>query len=86
LCTEIGNNVVNRDGSPVQSSNVEGSIQFLVEGLMGVAPSDPLHGDVTTLLTRHYDDAGEIDGNARNRMRSTFIVACSSALVGSTDL
>ncbi|MEO0812513.1 MAG: hypothetical protein AAFY60_06595 [Myxococcota bacterium] len=86
LCTQVANRMVNRNGSPLQSNDVEGSLNYMVERVLGLAPSDPLHTDVAALLASHYEDAGEIDGNARNRLRSTFIVACSSALMGSTDL
>lgn len=86
LCGELGDRVINQSGGPLQSSNIQDSLRYLVENVMAIPPSDPLHGDVTGLLQGHYDAAGDIDGNARNRLRSTFIVACSSALLGSTDL
>ncbi len=86
LCGELGSRVINQTGGPLQSSDIEGSLRYLVEEVMAIPPSDPLHSDVSAALQGHYDAAGDIDGNARNRLRSTFIVACSSALLGSTDL
>ncbi len=86
LCRTIAIGVVNAEGSPLQSDDMDASLDVLVEQVMGLAPSDPRHDDMLGLLGAHVLDAAEITTNARNQLRSAFTLACTSPYVTSTDL
>lgn len=86
LCRTIADVVVNATDSPLQSDDMEGSLDVLVEQVMGLAPADPRHDDMRGLLGGHVLDAAEITNNARNQLESAFVLACTSPYVTSTDL
>ncbi|MEN0065858.1 MAG: hypothetical protein AAGA48_27205 [Myxococcota bacterium] len=87
LCNAVSNNVVNRGESPITTSDVEGSLEFMVSNLMALPPSDPLHAPVLERLQAVISDAEKAGvNNARDRLRAAFQVACSSPFVTTVDL
>ncbi|MEM9457615.1 MAG: DUF1585 domain-containing protein [Myxococcota bacterium] len=86
LCREIAGNVVDAGGSPLQTSDMEGSLDALVDRVMGLSPADPRRAEMRQILSDHLTRAEEVTTNERVRLRSAFVLACTSPLVSSTDL
>lgn len=86
LCRQMGNSIVDAEGSPLQSSDLQGSLDVLVQDLLGLAPSDPRHDSMRTILSEHLEDAAEVTTNAKTQLVSAFGLACTSPYLTSTDL
>ena len=87
FCTSVAGYAVDRDSSPLQSRDVEGSLTWLVSDFMALPPSDPRHEAVLLELQAHQDAADAIDGvNTNEALRATFAVACASPFVALMDL
>ena len=86
MCKDIAKNTVNGQNSPLQSSDMDGSLAFIVETLMGVLPSDPRHPAVTELMTQHIKQVAAVESDQAEQLRSAFVVACTSPFITSTDL
>lgn len=84
LCSEVSNELVD-DGSFIRTSDIEGSIDWLVEGFMGVSQSDSRFADVRAALQGHYDDIREVNTTNRLRLESVATLACVSPFLTSTD-
>ena len=84
LCAEVSNELVD-DGSFVRTSDIEGSIDWLVEGFMGVSQTDSRFADVRAALQGHYDDISEVNTTNRLRLESVAALACVSPFLTSTD-
>jgi hypothetical protein len=84
LCENVAAQVVDATSGTVwSSSDVAGSIEGMVERVMGYPPSHPLHGQAVKILTDHNAAAvtagkGTTAANATNALRSTFALACES--------
>lgn len=86
LCRAMANPVVNREPSPLNSNEMDESIEILVTRLMGLPASDPLYGPVGDRLRQVVDDAEAAGANGRERLETAFVVACNSPFVTSVDL
>jgi hypothetical protein len=86
LCRQIGNSVVDAEGSPLQSNDMDAAVGVLVHDVLGLVPSDPRHDLVQTILTEHVQDAAEITTTAKTQLVSAFTLACSSPYFTTTDL
>jgi hypothetical protein len=81
LCENIASQVVDVTGatdSLYKSASFAAAIDDMVSRVMGVAPSDPRHGEAVTILTSHYNGAIGAKNTATNALRSTFVLACES--------
>lgn len=85
LCSAIANNVVDR-GSPLESNNLEGSLDLLVTDVMGLPSADPRHTPARAILQGVVDDVAKTGRNSRTQLQEAFVVACSSPFLTSTDL
>ncbi len=86
LCQAIANNVVNRDETPLTTSDLDGSVRFLVTDVMGLPPSDPRHGPVLERLQGVVEAADEVGAGSAEQLRTAFVVACNSPFVATLDL
>ncbi|MEL6180881.1 MAG: hypothetical protein AAFS10_18115, partial [Myxococcota bacterium] len=86
LCRYMASRVVNVEGSPLQSSDMEGSLDALVTDLMGLPPSDPRHAPIRAELANLVSEASDVVGSTSRQLQNAFIVACKSPAVTSTDL
>lgn len=85
-CQEFASDAVDQSGTPLDSSDMDGSLEFLVTGLMGVPTSDPLYPPLLARLQQLNSDAEATGANARERLQSAFVVACRSPFLSSVDL
>ncbi|MEL6178614.1 MAG: hypothetical protein AAFS10_06655 [Myxococcota bacterium] len=86
LCRYMARQVVNVDGSPLQSNNMERSLDVLTTDLMGLPPSDPRHTPIRNELANVVSEASDVVGNQGRQLQNAFIVACKSPALTSTDL
>jgi len=78
LCDDVAKAVVDADGSPLQSTDMDGSIDFLVETVMDLSPADSRYDLAHASLDQHVIDAAAITANARVKLESAFTLACTS--------
>jgi hypothetical protein len=78
LCTDVAKKVVDAEGSPLQSSDMEGSLAFLVETVMDLSPADSRYDMAKALLDQHVLDAAPLTTNGRIVLESAFTLACTS--------
>ena len=88
LCENVAKLVVDVSGSPYTSSstscaNTDGLLTKFAEQVMGINPSDTIHGSAITILENHCAMAAKVKtsggGSAQtNAVRSTFVLACES--------
>lgn len=78
FCDDVAKAVVDAEGSPVQSTDMEGSLTFLVENLMDLSPADSRHDLARAALDQHVEDAAAVTANARVKLESAFTLACTS--------
>jgi hypothetical protein len=98
LCENLANQVVDATGSPFTSSstsctNGDGVLTKMVEQVMGIAPSDPIHDQALQILQTHCAAAtatkstttggrptggGTAASGQTTGLRSTFVLACES--------
>ena len=84
ICGEISTAMVS-DGTYIKTSDIEGSLDWLVAGFMGVSQSDSRFLDLHLALQGHYDDIAETNATARVRLESVATLACVSPFLTSTD-
>jgi hypothetical protein len=65
------------DGAPYTSSNVAGSIESLVQNIIGYTVGDAKYASAVQILTDHYNEVAA-DNSATAAMQSTFSLACQS--------
>lgn len=83
LCARVAR-LVDRDGFPLQSADMEGSTRFLVEGFLGLAPSDPRHDLMLGVMNDHITEAAKVTGSKKIQLESAFTLACTSPFITST--
>jgi hypothetical protein len=77
MCESLAPQVVDVTNSPFVSSNVDTSLDFMVQMMMGYATGDPHYAPALAILRDHYDQA--LSGRtATQAMQSTFALACQS--------
>jgi hypothetical protein len=77
ICESIAPTVVDSASGPFKSTDVAGSIDALVQTIMGYASGDPHYASAIQILNDHYSEA--LAGhNAAQAMQSTFSLACQS--------
>lgn len=81
FCDKVGKVVVDEPDSPLQSADMEGSITFLVEGLMDLNPADSRHAMARAAIEQHIEDAAMVTQNARIQLESAFTLACTSPFI-----
>ncbi|MDH3201355.1 MAG: hypothetical protein OEM15_10730 [Myxococcales bacterium] len=79
MCEGFSEMVVATDAQFIPG-DPESAIRAFVVDLAGLPESDPRHASMLDILTRHYEQA-EIQTNATDALRSTFMVACTSPSV-----
>ncbi|MEN0063351.1 MAG: hypothetical protein AAGA48_14460 [Myxococcota bacterium] len=87
VCLAMADTAVDRTPSSLDSNDLDGALDQLVTQVMGLPPADPRHTPVKERLHQLVDDA-EATGitRASDRLKSAFIVACTSPFVTSVDL
>ena len=86
FCTQLAQKAINKEGSPIQSSKRDETIDFLVTQLVGLPPSNSRHEPLSTLLHEHWDESVEEFGNKPYLITlSVATLACSSAYMASPD-
>jgi hypothetical protein len=81
LCENVAVQVVDPSGGATavfSSSDVTTALPKMVENVMGINVSDPLHDQLVKLLQTHYTAVTTAKGTATNALRSTFALACES--------
>jgi hypothetical protein len=77
ICEGIAPTVVDQANMPFQSSDLDGSIDKMVQSLMGYASGDPHYASAIQILHDHYTEA--LSGhNATQALQATFSLACQS--------
>jgi len=77
ICESIAPTVVDATNSPYSSTNLDASIDDMVQNLMGYASGDPHYASAVQILHDHYAEA--LAGhNASQALQSTFSLACQS--------
>ncbi len=85
FCQRVATLVVNVNGSQLQSSQMESSLEFLVTDIMGLPTGDPRHAPVLATLQQVVTDADGTGANERDQLRTAFTVTCNSPFVASMD-
>lgn len=85
LCKDIATELVDAPGSPLQSANMDGALNTIVQEVMGVLPTDPRHEQVSALMAQHINQVAGVESDPSEQLRSAFVVACTSPFVTSTD-
>ncbi|MCA9652618.1 MAG: hypothetical protein KC501_22060 [Myxococcales bacterium] len=83
FCSRTAGNVVDAEGSPLQSSDMEASVTFLVETLMDLSADDWRSTMAREAIEDHITAARELTANDRVVLESAFTLACSSPFVAS---
>lgn len=83
FCDDVAKKVVDEEGSPLQSTDMDGSIAFLVETVMDLSPADSRHDMAKALLDQHVLDATPLTTNKRIVLESAFTLACTSPFLTS---
>ncbi|MCX4240493.1 hypothetical protein [Paraliomyxa miuraensis] len=78
FCDRVAKAVVDEADSPLQSTDMEGSLRFLVEVVMDLPPGDSRHYMARTALEDHVEDATLLTQNNRIVLESAFTLACTS--------
>ena len=86
FCEDLARRLVDAEGSPLQTSDMDGALRVLVERLMDVNPQDERHAVLLGALEDHVQAAAELTGNARRQLRSAFALACTSPFVAAVGL
>jgi hypothetical protein len=77
ICETVAQQVVDVDGAPFSSSDLDASLDRLVQSIIGYASGDPLYAGALDILRSHYNEA--LDGNnATQALQSTFSLACQA--------
>ena len=85
FCEWLGEQIGERSRSPLrESADQESVLDFLVQIIMGLPPSDTRHGPVRELVREHMERASAASSKTEGR-RSAFTLACSSPLLSSVD-
>ncbi|MFT5352817.1 MAG: hypothetical protein ACI9KE_000014 [Polyangiales bacterium] len=75
-CQAIGERALGTTTMPTERPEL---ISFLVHQVMGITPSDPRSGSLTTILDEHYEEVMEAEGGSATRARQdAFVLACES--------
>jgi hypothetical protein len=83
FCDDVAKSVVDEPGSPLQSTDMEGSVVFLVESIMDLSPDDSRHALAREALDLHIEEAAAITANERVMLESAFTLACTSPFLTS---
>lgn len=85
LCQKVALNVVNASGSPLQSSRMEDSMEFIMSSLLGIPSADPRSEPIRALLDRVLQDTADAGEPDDEQLRTVFAVACDSPYMTSVD-
>jgi hypothetical protein len=77
ICETVAAQVVDTDSAPFTSSNLEGSLDAMVQSIIGYTSSDPLYPEALQILKDHYAEA-LVGRTATQALQSTFALACQS--------
>ncbi|HXU81514.1 MAG TPA: hypothetical protein VN914_08955 [Polyangia bacterium] len=86
LCDLLASTLVDGKNGRYQSAQSEQAVKDMVVRVMGLPPSDPRSGEMTTILTDHLNDALRAGVGPTLALRSTFTLACESPLAVSLGL
>jgi hypothetical protein len=77
ICESVAPTVVDATNAPFQSSNLDASLDAMVQKVMGYTSGDPKYPSALQILHDHYTEA--LSGhNATQALQSTFSLACQS--------
>ena len=85
LCSAVSTALANETGSPLQASDIDGSLDWLVNSFMGISRRDSRFASIRSILEAHYDDVSNLNANNRQRLISAATLACISPFITSTD-
>lgn len=77
ICETVAAQVVDVDGAPFSSNNLDASLDLMVQTIIGYTAGDPLYPEALQILKDHYAEALE-GRNATQALQSTFALACQS--------
>ncbi len=83
FCDRVAKAVVDEPGSPLQSTDMETSVVFLVESIMDLSPEDSRNAMAREAIDLHLEEAAAITANQRVMLESAFTLACTSPFVTS---
>ena len=86
LCDLLASTLVDGKMGRYSSAQGEMAIKDMVTNVMGLPPSDPRAGEMSTILTDHLNDALRAGVGPTLALRSTFTLACESPLAVSLGL
>jgi hypothetical protein len=76
---DVAATATNPVASRYQSTAYDAAIADLVQNLMGLSEGDPRAAEARTILSEHYQAALKTTGiKAKDALKSTFVLACSS--------
>lgn len=81
FCDDVAKKVVDEAGSPLQSTDMAGSIDFIVEQVMDLSPADSRYDAAHASISQHVVDATPLTTNNRIVLESAFTLACTSPFV-----
>jgi len=77
ICESVAPTVVDSTSGPFKSTDIDGSIDTMVQTIMGYASGDAHYASAVQILKDHYTEA--LSGhNAAQALQSTFSLACQS--------
>jgi hypothetical protein len=77
ICETVALQVVDVEGAPFASSDLDASLASMVRTIIGYSEGDPLYAGALEILRNHYDEA-LADNTATQALQSTFSLACQS--------
>jgi hypothetical protein len=77
ICETVALQAVDVENAPYTSSNVAGSIESLVQDIIGYTVGDAKYASAIQILTEHYDEVAAAE-DPTAAMQSTFSLACQS--------
>jgi hypothetical protein len=87
LCRTLADQVVDVGTTPrFSSKNPTAAVEDMVRSVMVLVDGDPRQSGATTILNEHYAAAVKAGATARDSLKSTFVLACSSPTAVSMGL
>jgi hypothetical protein len=77
ICETVAARVVDVDGAPYTSANLAGSLDAMVQNIIGYTVGDTKYASAVQILNDHYNEA-LASANATAALQSTFSLACQS--------
>lgn len=81
FCDDLAKDLVDEEGSVLQSTDMDAAVTFLVENLMDLSPEDTRNPVARDAIEQHVEDARMLTNNDRIVLESAFTLACTSPFI-----